>query len=237
MSGLFITGTGTGVGKTWLSRGLTSALRRRGQPVVAIKPIETGCDPTPEDAVALAQACGRPELAEAHGLYRARLSLSPYAVTLAGEAPLEFESLVAATQRLVGDRSEFALIEGAGGLLVPLDRERTVADFAAALGYSIVLVARDELGVLSYALSACEVALQRGLQVAAVVLTSSPSSSVRCVSDPSVVSNRAILAERLPCPVLSFSPAKAEDDSLGQAAEPLLGRIRARLPGRLLRER
>jgi dethiobiotin synthetase len=65
---LFISGTGTGVGKTWVTRGLARALVRDGVDAVAIKPIETGCDPAPADAVALARACRRPELASAPGL-------------------------------------------------------------------------------------------------------------------------------------------------------------------------
>jgi dethiobiotin synthetase len=218
MNELFVTATGTGVGKTWLTRGLAAALRRRGRAVAAVKPIETGCAPDPLDALALARACGRPALARAEGLYRARPPLAPYAATLAGEPAFAFERVLDATRRLVASEAvEVALVEGAGGLLVPLDASRTVADLIAALDCPLVLVTRDELGVLSYTLTAAAVAAQRGLPIRAVVL--SPGDDV---SDVSPKSNRAILAERLSCPVLPYAPAGGADEALADAAEPLL---------------
>ena len=77
----FITGVSTAVGKTYLSRGLTRALEQRGRAVCALKPLETGVTNEPSDAVALARACGRPELAQASGLYRHPLPLAPYAAS------------------------------------------------------------------------------------------------------------------------------------------------------------
>jgi len=221
VTGLFVTATGTGVGKTWLTRGLAAALRRGGRRVSAIKPVETGCEPDPLDALALARACGRPALARADGLYRARPPLAPYAATLAGEPPLDLERVLQATHHLAAD-DEVTLIEGAGGLLVPLDERHTIADLAQALGYPLVLVTRDELGVLSYTLTAAEVMAGRGLPLRAVVM--SPNEDPLA---PSARSNRAILAERLSCPVLPFSPPGSDDAALARAAElllePLLG--------------
>ncbi|MDD9934512.1 MAG: dethiobiotin synthase, partial [Myxococcales bacterium] len=77
--GWFVTGVGTGVGKTYISRGLTRALADSGRSVAAIKPLETGVAPDPLDARALARACGRPELATAPGLYRVAPPLAPHA--------------------------------------------------------------------------------------------------------------------------------------------------------------
>jgi len=83
--GLFVGGTGTGVGKTYVARALARALSREaGRAVAALKPLETGCDPDPLDALALAGACGRPELAHHRGLYRVPPPLAPYAATLGG---------------------------------------------------------------------------------------------------------------------------------------------------------
>ena len=178
MNGAFITGVGTGVGKTWVARGLARALRRQGRRVAAIKPIETGVVAEPFDALALARAAATPELVHAPGLYRARGALAPYAATLSGEAPpLGLEAL-ADVVRGLASRYDVAVVEGAGGLLVPIDVDVTVADLAVALPLPIILVARDELGVLSYTLTAVESARARNLSILAVVLvTGDPETS------------------------------------------------------------
>ena len=139
---LFISGTGTGVGKTWVTRGLARALVRDGVHAIAIKPIETGCDPEPADAFALATACRRPELASATGLYRARAPLAPWAATLGVEPAASLPTIVTATRALYAS-AEIALVEGAGGLLVPLDATSDMADLAFALDAELVLVGED----------------------------------------------------------------------------------------------
>lgn len=214
MTRLFISGTGTGVGKTWVTRGLARALVRRGVAVVALKPIETGCDPDPADALALARASGDVEAAHAPGLYRVRPPLAPWAATLEGEPALDLEALITAVGALTRG-AEVALIEGAGGVRVPLDAERDVLDLVSALGATLLLVASDRLGVLSHVLTAYEAALARGLPVAAVVLTQ-PGD------DPSVRTNARILAARLPCPIVPFQRTDDDDDALAAAAEPLV---------------
>src|SRR5699024_3213720 len=90
----FVTGTGTEVGKTVVTRALTLALTRRGESIAALKPIEPDCNPTPVDAAALAQASGEPQLASAAGFYRAKRPVAPYTATLAGEeSPPSVEAL------------------------------------------------------------------------------------------------------------------------------------------------
>lgn len=195
-AGLFVTGTGTGAGKTTIGCQLTRRLRDAGRDVVALKPIETGVDPSlgPADAIALAEACGRPELARDPRWYRARLPLSPYAAHLEGEPEPDLAALAAAVRDVAG--TSFALVEGAGGLLVPLTREATIADLAAALGLPLLIVAPDRLGVLSDVLAAVGAARERGLRLAAVHLNRFGAP------DPSVRTNLAILRERLaPLPV------------------------------------
>lgn len=216
MKGLFVTGTGTGVGKTWLTRGLARALRRRGDDVAAIKPIETGCDPRPLDAEALARACDRPELADLDGLYRARLPAAPYAATLEGEPAIDLPRVIAAVKPVP---AQLHLVEGAGGLLVPLDAHTTLAELATALALPVVLVARDALGVLSHTLTAAECARRRGLEIRAVVLTPSPDD------EPSSRTNGRILVDLLTVPVLRFEPVSGEDAALADTAEALVDRL------------
>jgi dethiobiotin synthetase len=217
MKGLFVTATGTGVGKTFVTRGLARALLRRGDPVYAIKPLETGCAPDPLDALALARACGRSELARAPGLYRVAPPLSPYAATLAGCTPPPTPAELTASVRALAAPDALVLVEGAGGLLVPLDARRSMADLAAALALPLLLVANDALGVLSFTFTVVESAHARELPVAGVVLTRTAPASPH---DGSTQHNATILAERLsPVPVLRFPHCTDDDDALADAAE------------------
>lgn len=200
MTGVFITATGTEVGKTWVTCGLARALVERGLRVAAIKPVETGCDPDPADAIALADACGDPTLARAEGLYRAREPLGPYAIVRRGGPEVPALSTLAERVRTLGAASDIVLVEGAGGVLVPIDRERTFADFALELGFPAVLVAENALGVQSFTLTAVEALAHRGIELRAIVLNQRTATG----SDLSQSSNREVLAALLPnVPVLS----------------------------------
>ncbi len=213
MRGAFIAGTGTGVGKTFVTRGIASALRQCGESVVALKPIETGFeDAAASDAVALARACGRSENVHAPGFYRARLPLSPYGAALEGEPPCPPLATLAESVRAATLTAAIALVEGAGGLLVPIDARHTTADLVHALSLPLVLVAPDQLGVLSHVLALFEYAERRGLRTLCVVLTAVPAP------DRSVRTNRRILVDRLPVPVISFPRSDDDDEALGRAA-------------------
>lgn len=210
--GLFVTATGTGAGKTFLARGLARALVSRGARVAALKPLETGCvDGLALDAVALARAAGRPELATAAGLYRARLAAAPYAATLAGEAPVpSTRALVRAIADACAGASH-AVVEGAGGLLVPLDHARTTADLIRALRLPAVVVAPDVLGVLSHVLTLEQAARALDVPVAGVILSRFPAADI------SRTNNAQILRERLDVPVFILDPCDDDDDALAAA--------------------
>jgi len=212
---VFVSAVATDSGKTFVLRALTRSASRSGARVAALKPIETGVAPDPRDAIALARAAGRPELAHAPGLYRAALPLAPYAVALETDAqPPDVASLIARVRELaVG--SDLLLVEGAGGLLVPIDRQRTIADLALGLGLPLLIIACDQLGVLSSVLSCVESAQARRLRVGAVIL----SQHAQLADDPSPRTNQRILQERLSCPVLRFPRCADDDDALADAAE------------------
>ena len=216
MRGVFVTGTGTEIGKTVVSRALTLAARRRGLHVAALKPIETGVDPLPLDAIALAKASGDPALADAPGLYRARQPLAPYSATLSGEAPPPSAPDLARATRDAAAGADLLLVEGAGGLLVPLAATTTVATLAQHLHLPLLLVATDTLGVLSHTLTAFEAAQARGLTVAAICLVQ------RAPEPLSRATNRQVLLDHLPdgVPVLTFPEVPpAVDGRLAEAAE------------------
>ena len=215
---LFISATGTNVGKTWVTRGLARGFLKKGLQVAAIKPIETGVSTSPADALALGDACKRPELAHAPGLIRAQPPVTPYAAEIQGVlAPVDQEALVQTIHELtVG--SDLALIEGAGGILAPITRQHTNADLAHALQAPILLVARDALGTLSHTLTAIDSAKHRGIAILGVVLVRGPWSE----GDASCETNLRILQERVHVPVIPFAESDDDDDDLAQSAAPVL---------------
>ncbi len=221
MKGLFISGTGTGVGKTWLARGLTRLATNAGKKVAALKPIETGVRGTPEDALALGRAAGRPELAFVPGLIRRSLAASPYAAQLAGEPALDPDALVTVIRETaVG--SDLVIVEGAGGLFVPLDAAHTVLDLVLALELPLVLVAPNRLGVLSDAIATVLAARAAGLEAIALVLSTSTSA------DASTPYNAAILRQYLDLPVHELRATSDDDELLARSVseaglEELLG--------------
>ncbi len=216
MKGAFITATGTGVGKTWLAAALASACVQRGKHVAAIKPIETGVDPDPLDAIALAHACGDASLANAAGLYRAKEPLAPYAIEKRGGPSIGSLSALAKRVRELSSDADYAIVEGAGGVLVPLDREHTIADFAALLDLQTVLVARNALGVLSYTLTAVEALRKRKISVHAIVLNHVDRSDK---DDLSRSSNADVLADYIPrVPILRAPRAQSPADLIDTAS-------------------
>jgi dethiobiotin synthetase len=122
-------------------------------------------------------------------------------------------ALVVEVRRRV-EGAQLALIDGAGGLLVPVDAATDVADLAVALDAPILLVAANALGVLSHTLTAAESARSRGLSIAAVVLTE-PTG----VANPSKVHNRLILETRLGVPIVVWPHVADDDDALADAAD------------------
>lgn len=216
MRGFFVTATGTGAGKTTVTAALARALVAQGKDVVALKPIETGVDPVAADALALAEACGRPELAADRRWYRARPPLSPHAAQLEGHAPIDLPTLAAAVREHAGDR--LVLVEGAGGLLVPLDERATLADLAVELALPLLLVAPNRLGVLSETLTAAESADRRSLSIAAVVL-----NQPAIPTDASAKTNARVLAAHLPrVPILELGSERIWNDS---SLAPLIQRL------------
>ncbi|MBX7194284.1 MAG: dethiobiotin synthase [Sandaracinaceae bacterium] len=224
--GLFVTATGTDCGKTWLARGIARALALHGLSVAALKPVETGVVTEPSDAVALARAARRPELATLPGLVRLHPPTSPYAASLVdGHRLPPLHELAHVVQR-ASREADMVLVEGAGGLLVPYDETCSLADLALELGFPLVLVARDALGTLSHVLTAMESVERRRLVTRAVVLVQGPWSH----GDASVANNQRILAQRLPVPVLGLAASTDDDDALAAVTAPLLPVL---LPGLL----
>jgi dethiobiotin synthetase len=210
--GLFVTGTDTGAGKTILSGALLAAMVASGEPVRPHKPVLTGLEdeppaPWPADDVLLAELSGmRPEQVAP---LRFDPSASPHlAAELAG-AELDPAAIVSAVNELSAGGKHTVLVEGVGGLLVPLRHDYLVRDLARELGLPLVIAARPGLGTINHTLLTLEAARGSGLRVAAVVLSGWPD-------EPSTLerSNRDTIAaigdvEVFTLPVLS-GPDPAE---------------------------
>jgi len=210
--GVFVTGTDTEVGKTWVATGLLSALRRRGLRVAAAKPVECGGR---DDARALLAATGRDDLPL--DAVNPRHFEAPLAPAAAAGGRFDLDGVLSSLGALAGG-GEFLVVEGAGGWLVPLDAERTMADLATGFGLPVVLVAANRLGCLNHALLTARAVRDAGLPLAAVYLNtlpSQPASGEVGVRDLSRASNGRVLAPHLgDCPLF--------EDDLEALAEHLL---------------
>ena len=184
MTALFITATGTDVGKTFVASGLIRHWRSAGRAVGALKPVTTGFDPAEadgSDAGILLKALGRPvtpEQIERISPWRYAVPLSPDIAASRENRTLPFGELVAFTQRAIASNDGTLLIEGVGGAMVPRDDRHTVLDWMAALGVPLVVVTGTYLGVLSHTLTCLDVLARRNLAIKALVVNETPGSSV-----------------------------------------------------------
>ena len=179
MRGLFVTGTDTGVGKTAVAGAILAALRSHGHRPVAFKPVLTGLDDPvdpawPRDHELLATAAGGGQEPDAVAPARFGAAASPHlAAALEGADALEPAALVAAAGA-AGAQGDTLIVEGVGGLLVPLTAGYLVRDFALELELPLVVAARPGLGTINHTLLTLEAARATGLRVVAVVLTPWP---------------------------------------------------------------
>jgi dethiobiotin synthetase len=175
--GLLVTGTDTEVGKTVVAAAICAALRARGAEVAAFKPVVTGIDEPseagwPADHELLAAVTGRSPGNVAPVAFGP--AVSPHlAAELAGVA-LEPAALVASAREAAG-RAELLVVEGVGGLMVPLTLGYSIRDLAVELGLPLVVAARPGLGTINHTLLTLEAARGVGLSVVGVVLTPWPS--------------------------------------------------------------
>jgi dethiobiotin synthetase len=183
--GLFVTATDTGVGKTVLSAALLAAMAAAGEPVRAFKPVVTGLDDEQEIAARAAWPADHELLAACAGMtpeevspHRYGPAVSPHlAAELAGES-IEPQALLAAVAETAattaGGQPQTLIVEGVGGLLVPLREDYSVCELAVALGLPVLIAARPGLGTINHTLLTLRVARAADLEVRAVVLTPWP---------------------------------------------------------------
>ena len=184
MSAYFVTSTGTDIGKTFVTAGLIRYLRQSSQPVAALKPVVSGYDYSvveTSDPAVLLRAMERPVSADeiaAIAPFRFRAPLSPDTAAAREGRSIHFDELLKFSRDAVAANTGLTFIEGVGGIMVPLDAERTVLDWMAALGLPVILVVGGYLGTISHTLTALDVLAKRGLRIAAIVVSEKDNDTV-----------------------------------------------------------
>jgi dethiobiotin synthetase len=229
VSAIFVTATGTDVGKTYVAASLIRHLRRQGHDVEAIKPVLSGFDPNEmaaSDPAILLDALGLPvttEAVERISPWRFRAPLSPdLAASLEGRR-IDVAEVVAFCQNAVAVRRDVLLIEGVGGIMVPLDDQRTILDVMMALSLPLILVTGSYLGSISHTLTALDSLFTRDMNVMAVIVSETPGSAVPL---DEVVATIGRFTE--PVIGLPRSEPRAGDDGNGQNLGQIFGAKRER---------
>jgi dethiobiotin synthetase len=184
MNAIFITATGTDIGKTFVAAGVIRHMRALGRPVEAIKPLVTGYDPlraAVTDPGVLLKALGRStteaEIARISP-WRFAAPLSPDMAARRENRSIDFDALMQFSRDAVKNAPDMLLIEGIGGVMVPLDDSRTVVDWMAELNIPALLVTGTYLGSLSHTLTSRDALRRRGVRIRMIVVNESAHSTV-----------------------------------------------------------
>ncbi|MFO0753076.1 MAG: dethiobiotin synthase [Thermodesulfovibrionales bacterium] len=233
--GVFVTGTDTGVGKTMISAALLLGLRGRGREVGAMKPVETGCPAdgrvlVPSDGVFLRETAGMDDSLDLIAPSRFAPPLAPLVAAEQEGTSVDLDSIMDAYRKL-SEKYDFLVVEGAGGLLVPL-RDGAVScppsafrrpspyfvcDLIREMGLPAVVVARPALGTINHTLLTVDHALREGVTVLGVIVNQCgpPGDTLAEKTNPDV------LRRLCPVPVLGTFPysASLSPEAIREAAE------------------
>jgi dethiobiotin synthetase len=188
----FVTGTDTGVGKTYVTRLLLESLRREGVDAVGYKPVACG---DREDATVLAAASGGLPLDEVNPVHL-KTPVAPYVAGLLENRTLDPAVLMAGYQRLA-ETHEQVIVEGVGGWEVPLAANYRVSDFAKELGLPVILVAANRLGALNHVLLSIDAIRAKGLTCAGIILNQLDDEL-----DTAMITNKGVLEDLSGAPLL-----------------------------------
>ncbi|MDH4619518.1 dethiobiotin synthase [Brevibacillus sp. AY1] len=195
LRGFFVTGTDTGVGKTIVTAAIAAALRADGLNVGVWKPVQSGAPlgSGVTDAERLLRASGIDDRPEAVAPFTFAAPLTPLLAARSEGVELTFAALREAGEPLVR-RYDALLIEGAGGVAVPLTEDAFVADWATRLALPVLIVARSGLGTVNHTLLTAAYLRQLGLAIAGVVLNDGADNpATGGADDPSVTSNAELI--------------------------------------------
>lgn len=197
MTRLFVTATGTDLGKTYVTAALCRAARRRGVSVRAIKPVASGfdpLDPAGSDPFILAEAQGLDGSRDALDTvspWRFRPALSPDMAARREGRDVSFEAITDFCRTSFEGPEDLVLVEGVGGIRAPVSAGRTNRDLIAALNIPAILVAGSYLGTISHTLTALDSANQAGVTILALVLSQSIDEPVETAETAAVLAGFA----------------------------------------------
>jgi len=232
--GIFVTGTDTGVGKTAVAAAIAGYLKRKGIDVGVLKPVTSGGVMrdgrlVSEDAELLRCASGCTAPVDDIAPYVLREPIAPSEAARLDGVTVTYERIREAFDRL-SVRHDFLVVEGAGGLMVPLADDLLVADLAQRLLLPLVIVARPDLGTVNHTIMTCECARARGIRILGVVINGQPAGP------GAAESSAPRLIERLSgVPLLGVLPRVSDTDEVriaqklasgfegGTLAEALMG--------------
>ncbi len=203
--GLFITGTDTEIGKTYIASMIAAALHAAGKQVGVYKPVASGCPVgedgalVAEDAVSLWNAAGQPATLDRVCPQKFKAPLAPPVAAAEEGKTVDFAAAVAGAAWW-RDKCEVLIVEGVGGLMAPMAAEEYVADLADELGYPLIVVSANRLGVINHTLQTVITAatFRDGLEVAGIVLNDAAPAS-----DESAATNLQQLKTHCIPPVLT----------------------------------
>jgi len=196
--GFFITGTDTGVGKTIISAALIKAIQTLGLKSCGMKPIETGCKQTenrkgtdsliPSDGAFLREITGTDESIDLITPVRFENPLAPLPASEIEDKPIDLDKIKTAYREL-SSRYDVIIVEGIGGLLVPIKREYFVIDLAKDFGFPIIVVSKPGLGTINHTMLTVNYAIKEGLDVAGIIInyTRPPEKTLAEVTNPDII--------------------------------------------------
>ncbi len=238
MPGWFVTATDTGVGKTIIAGALAALVRQQGKRVGVFKPIATGCRHDQRlglinnDAEYLAHCADAREMLADINPVRYASELAPIVAVQREHRSIDWSAIDESYQRIT-DANEWVIVEGIGGLLVPIDEKHNVADLVARFGLPLVIVARAGLGTINHILLTVEAARSRGLPIATIVVNGYEPATGTLAEETNPVTISQLTSMPIPL-IVPHDPAL--DPRRGQLSEsvlfPLREFVRASLQGR-----
>jgi dethiobiotin synthetase len=184
VTAIFVTATGPDVGKTLVVASLIRHLQQFGHTVDVIKPIVCGYEPAQAATSELATLIGAvglpysPEAIERMSPWRFRAALPPDLAARFEERRIDVDAVVAYCKKAIERRRGVLLIDGIGGIMTPLDPDRTILDVMMALRLPLILVAGSYQGALSHALTALDSLFRRDMSLLATIVSETPGSQV-----------------------------------------------------------
>lgn len=203
--GIFITGTDTGVGKTVVSAGLALALKGRGMRVGVMKPVATGClgddgRLVSLDAVYLFEAAEN-EYAPLTSPVRFRNPVAPSIASIYEQKEVDLEAIRKAYRELQ-KYYDYLIVEGIGGILVPIKKNFLVANLVREMGFPIVIVSHVSLGAINHTLLTVDAALMRGFLIQGIIFNRAPLVNFSLAE----LTNPRVIHELTGLPVLGTLP-------------------------------